>query len=475
MASFDMNDAWMARPDSDDLVAHPLFGAGAALGQASNGGAHGFFADVTHNAHNQYNTHQHFGSGDSDCAGGEVHSRAASGLLDEDDAAVARGPSSGTSLGALPPSQQYTEAASSEAFSQGDGSGASLNPATVRTDEFLSFWSHKGPRANVPAPPTPVMQRTAPAPEESPGALVDGIVRAGLDTPNRHQQHAFSRPMPAGFSPDNASTYSGHSSAGAHTASTSHQMPRDPDSPNSSSGSHSHAGSGNAFGVSPINQHQQQQRPVHYRTVQQHLQLQQQQQQQQMSHDVPSSRHGATRPSVPPMAPGMGRDVGPIIVLEFKMDRRRRFRCPRPDVARAITPDQWVVVQLDNGGVDMGTCVEVYTANDRLSIPKHYGHGECGSVLRLANEDDCRVINDVIPEKEENALAKAHQLVHFLHMPFTCIDAEFQFDLKVVNLYYTLTPQAYTSVIPNVSRLQRELGFLLKAKVHLEQLVPVAE
>ena len=96
-------------------------------------------------------------------------------------------------------------------------------------------------------------------------------------------------------------------------------------------------------------------------------------------------------------------------------------------------------------------------------------------MLRLANEDDCRVINDVIPEKEENALAKAHQLVHFLHMPFTCIDAEFQFDLKVVNLYYTLTPQAYTSVIPNVSRLQRELGFLLKAKVHLEQLVPVAE
>jgi len=163
-------------------------------------------------------------------------------------------------------------------------------------------------------------------------------------------------------------------------------------------------------------------------------------------------------------------DFTSIVVLEFKMGRRLRFKSN----GIKVTAGQWVVVQLDsNGHVDMGQCVGVYSFAERGAIPRGCGFNEAGVVVRTADASDCERMNDALPKAEQQALQKAHQLIHFLHLPFQVIDAEFQFDLKAVIIFYSLAPQEYTSMVPNVSRLQRELSHSLKARVVLEQLVPV--
>jgi hypothetical protein len=456
MAGFDMDpDRWLSRTrnSDEDLAAHPLFGAHHHPASAAGP----LFMDVGGHAFQHGAARQ--------CSDDDFHERRAVNHLDMDDdgdevliaRAISRRDEMTDSLSAAPPSQQYTEAASTQTlpsqsslqhYSQ-ESSDSSVNPARLRTDEFLGFWAHKTQPRPAQLPPTPQLQRTSAVCDESPGALVDGIVRAGLDTPSRafNDVTNFARPGTAfsSFGEGASSTTGTIRSIGASTA-----LPFD--SPSS-------VISAPAVGEKRGN--------VQYRTVQQYL---------NETNGQSSNAYGrgvSSRPLAPaPAGAPMRSDVMPIVILEFKMDRRRRFRCPH-ELAPQLKADDWVVVQLDNGCVDMGSCIEVHQPTERMTIPRHYGHGECGTVLRQADEEDCRVLNEVIPEKEELALAKAHQLVHFLHMPFTCIDAEFQFDLKAVNLYYTLTPQAHTSIMPNVSRLQRELGFLLKAKVHLEQLVPV--
>jgi hypothetical protein len=74
-----------------------------------------------------------------------------------------------------------------------------------------------------------------------------------------------------------------------------------------------------------------------------------------------------------------------------------------------------------------------------------------------------------LPQLEEHALYECHQLIHFLHLPFVCVDAEYSFDQKGCRLFYSLAPQRCTSSVPNVSRLQRELSYKLRCKVILEQ------
>jgi hypothetical protein len=158
------------------------------------------------------------------------------------------------------------------------------------------------------------------------------------------------------------------------------------------------------------------------------------------------------------------------IVLEFKMGRKLSFKCHN---LTAIAISDWVVVELTQGGMtDLACCCGIYHPSEYEQIPKSLRQ-RAGVALRLADADDCHVLNEVIPDMEAKALSKAHQLIHFLHMPFSCIDAEFQFDLKLVIVYYALAPQAFTAGTPNPIRLQRELSFMLKSKVRLELLVPV--
>ena len=157
------------------------------------------------------------------------------------------------------------------------------------------------------------------------------------------------------------------------------------------------------------------------------------------------------------------------VVLEFKMQRKLRFKSN----GVVVMVGQCVVVQLANCHVDMGQCCGVYSYAKRHRIPRGTGFGDAGAVLRVANEADCKVLNELIPALEERSLSKAHQLVHFLHLPFAVADAEFQFDCKVVIIYYSLVTSQSTTITPNISRLKRELSHAINAKVILEQVVPI--
>jgi hypothetical protein len=130
-------------------------------------------------------------------------------------------------------------------------------------------------------------------------------------------------------------------------------------------------------------------------------------------------------------------------------------------------------VQLDGSGVvDTGICVQVVALADRHTLMRQFGHNDQGTILRNASVEDCDAINEILPQWEECALRECHQLIHFLHLPFTCVDAEYTLDGSVCRIFYALAPQSCTSIMPNVSRLQRELSFKLKCKVLLEQKTP---
>lgn len=388
-------DRWLNQDSQDALTDHPIFGSAPVNGP--------LFADVTNITHNAFNRKA------KEQRAMTAHDEPDVGrLLPEDDDgddivnAQFEERQSPHSQAVVPKDEVREWAWSQPQLQQTAGS---------QRDYFSAFSQISQASGSQPAQEpqsTPQMQRTAAVPQlASPTQLVDGVVRAGLETPMRAPpppyQQALSSP---------GTTYT-HAPATLSMQTT---------------GGSSNSNSGAASPTSPSN--------------------------------AMASFH----------AHAMGRDPGAMVLLEFKMDRVQRFRSN----GVTVTKDQWVVVRLDNGGIDMGVCVGVYASHERHLIPKNYSCTEwSGVVLRLADTEDCQRLNDVIPDRERDVLAKAHQLVHFLHMPFTCIDVEFQFDLKSVILFYTLTPQAYTSIMPNVPRLQRELGFFAKAKVVLEQLVPV--
>ena len=179
-----------------------------------------------------------------------------------------------------------------------------------------------------------------------------------------------------------------------------------------------------------------------------------------------SGAQASSYPIQQPLPAAHTRDI--TVVLEFKMKRLVRFRCP-PDVG-CIALQQFCVVQFEHTNIeDAGMCVAMYTWQDRHNIPRSLGLSDSGVVLRLASEADCDVINEQLPALEEVALAHGHQLIHFLHLPFVCVDAEYTFDRRQVKMFYSLAPQASTSIVPNFSRFQRELAFKLGCKVTLEQ------
>jgi hypothetical protein len=150
------------------------------------------------------------------------------------------------------------------------------------------------------------------------------------------------------------------------------------------------------------------------------------------------------------------------------MKRLARFRYPAE--MGPIALQQFCIVQLDHSGTeDAGMCVAFYTWQDRHNVPRSLGPSDNGVVIRLATEADCVVINDELPVLEEMALTNACHLIHFLHLPFVCVDAEFTFDKRQVKMFYSLAPQSSTSIVPNFSRFQRELAFKLGCKVQIEQ------
>lgn len=164
-------------------------------------------------------------------------------------------------------------------------------------------------------------------------------------------------------------------------------------------------------------------------------------------------------------------DMNGIAVLEFKLERRIRCAIP-PDVH--VVPGQYAIIRLLNNVEDAALCLTTHAPGDRHGLPRGLGHHDEGVVLRAATAADCEIINHGMPELEVKALQQCHELVHFLHLPFTCVDSEASFDLKQVKVYYSLAPEAFTTNAPSVSRLQRELTCALKCKALLEQVVPLA-
>lgn len=183
-----------------------------------------------------------------------------------------------------------------------------------------------------------------------------------------------------------------------------------------------------------------------------------------MSQPSAAAAAGGNCSQFEPMNP---RDL--TVILEFKMKRLVRFRCPL-DVG-TVSLQQFCIVQFDHTGVeDAGMCVAMYMHAERHTIPRSLGPADAGVVLRLATTEDCLVINDQLPVLEEVGLSAACQLIHFLHLPFVCVDAEYTFDRKQVKMFYSLAPQSSTSIVPNFSRFQRELAFKLGCKVTIEQM-----
>lgn len=158
-----------------------------------------------------------------------------------------------------------------------------------------------------------------------------------------------------------------------------------------------------------------------------------------------------------------------VMILEFKMGRRLRCRTSLTNLG-AHSMGQYFIVQIDsNGFEDAGVCVGIVQLHERHTLHRVFGHSDQATILRAATPADCTVINETLPALEEVALQRGFELIHFLHLPFVCVDAEYTFDGCGCRLYYALAPQACTSIVPNVSRLQRELSFKLKCKATLEQ------
>lgn len=185
------------------------------------------------------------------------------------------------------------------------------------------------------------------------------------------------------------------------------------------------------------------------------------------SHHVPTI--------VPVQKPTIVELAGPqtcVLVLEFKMGRKLRCRSDSTDfVANPNSAvGQYFIATVDSTGLeDAGVCTAVVPMAERHTLHRIFGHSDQATILRVADIEDCNCINDVLPEMEEAALLCCHDLIHFLHLPFVCVDAEYSFDKKGCKVFYALAPQACTSIVPNVSRLQRELSCKMKCKMVLEQ------
>jgi len=147
-------------------------------------------------------------------------------------------------------------------------------------------------------------------------------------------------------------------------------------------------------------------------------------------------------------------------VVEFKLNRRQAFRIV-PNTVKPIV-NEFVVVKLcANNAEDAGMVVSTHDSQPS-------GTTEVGTILRIATPQDCSIIDNVLPQLESKALSQCHQLIHFLHIPIFCVDAEYRFDCQFVKVFYRVAPQSFTSTAPNMSRLHRELGFALRSQVSFE-------
>ena len=179
-------------------------------------------------------------------------------------------------------------------------------------------------------------------------------------------------------------------------------------------------------------------------------------------------------------------EVATHVKLEFKQHRQKRFRLPRG--GPVPVEGQYVIVQRSDGLVDCGLCVgtdcepeEVSAGtNGRIVVSGRAASATligaiggakanacAGIVVRPANDTDYQLIENGLPAMENKAIGLCHQLVHFLHLPFEVVDAEFTFDMKEVVISYRVLTTSSSTSAPNLPRLQRELSHSLKSTVVL--------
>lgn len=152
-------------------------------------------------------------------------------------------------------------------------------------------------------------------------------------------------------------------------------------------------------------------------------------------------------------------------IVEFKLGRRARAICP-PELDGQLCASSYVILELaQSKGFDTAMFVSMLHRQSRGSSTDD----DVSTIVRVATAEDCKVINNELPQLEQRAMTECQRLIYFLHLPFVCIDTEYTFDRSQVRVHYVLAPHECTTVIPNLSRLQRELSFSLKARVTLEQ------
>ncbi|CUF62029.1 Hypothetical protein, putative [Bodo saltans] len=169
-------------------------------------------------------------------------------------------------------------------------------------------------------------------------------------------------------------------------------------------------------------------------------------------------------------APPMEQSEPKIVVLvEFKRQRMKKY-----ESHMFVAPGQYVVVEGDRGldcGFVIHCCVRevdgTYSKQesiDNVQVDVSRIKSESGKVLRLARDDDVKLLHGEIASSELMALKTCRDMAARMNLTMEIVDCEYQFDRKKISFYF----EAPHSV--DFRELNTELFRVFGVRIWLENL-----
>jgi hypothetical protein len=169
-------------------------------------------------------------------------------------------------------------------------------------------------------------------------------------------------------------------------------------------------------------------------------------------------------------APQMEQSEPKIVVLvEFKRQRMKKY-----ESHMFVAPGQYVVVEGDRGldcGFVIHCCVREVDGSyskqesiDNVQVDVSRIKSESGKVLRLARDDDVKLLHGEIASSELMALKTCRDMAARMNLTMEIVDCEYQFDRKKISFYF----EAPHSV--DFRELNTELFRVFGVRIWLENL-----
>jgi len=143
-------------------------------------------------------------------------------------------------------------------------------------------------------------------------------------------------------------------------------------------------------------------------------------------------------------------------VVEFK-SRRLDYFIERNHLG--LTPEEVIIVQAEHGK-DIGSILSVISKKD---FENHSKHKYPLEILRRVSPDELEKFKE-IRQREEEVIATTQELVDFRGMDMKLIDAEYQFDMNKLTIYFTADERV------DFRELVKDLAATYRTRIELRQI-----